>query len=100
MPEIKAIPSYTVVAALAPDIDITTYFQDDSVGDVKLVFITEQAGTVNGNPIKEGYAIAVGNDDFMSLTYLEIDIDGNLLVVGDDANNYEININGELTYTT
>ena len=100
MSENKVIPTFTVVNAEIPDIDITTYYADDSYGEIYLTFINDLYESTSGSPILEGDLVAIGSDQFLTSIDLEIDVDGNLLAMGDEANRYNINENGELTYTT
>ena len=95
----KVISTYTTIAATIPAVDITTYYQDPDIGDILSVFINDTYQVFNGSPLSEGYAIVVGTDNFLSDIDLEIDVNGTLLVIGDEANMYDIDVNGNLTYT-
>lgn len=99
MAGIKQIPVYTIVAAEIPSVDITTYYQDPQLGGILNVFINESFQIVNSNPVLEGYLVAVGSEYFPSEVDLEIDVNGELIVFGEEAYKYDIDSDGNLTYT-
>lgn len=99
MAESKVLPTYTLIAAEVPSVDVSTIYQDTSLGDILMVFINDAYTILNGSPIKNGEGVVVGSDNFLVDIYLELDINGDLVVFGDDANKYDIDSDGNLTIT-
>lgn len=95
----KILSIYTTVAAEIPDLDITTNYQDPDIGDILEIFINDTYQFFNSRDISEGYIVVVGNDNFLKDLDINIDVSGVLVVSGDEANKYDIDSNGNLTYT-
>lgn len=99
MAESKVLTTYTLIAASVPSVDVSTYYQDTTFGDILIVFINDTYKILNGSPLSEGHGIVVGSDNFLTDIYLEVDITGDLVVFGDDANKYSIDSDGNLIIT-
>lgn len=100
MAGIKNIPTYTTIAAIIPDVDITTFYLDPEFGDIFNVFLNEDYVVMNGSPILEGYGVVIASDNMPSQIDIEVDNNGNMIIIGDEANKYNIDSDGNLTYTT
>lgn len=100
MAQAQYIPTYTIIQAIIPAVDVTTYYKDAQLGDILNVFINEEYQIINASPVQEGYLIVVASSISSTNIDLEIDSNGELMVFGDEAESYEIDANGFLIYTT
>ena len=94
---------FTIIETNTPSFSHTTYYLNPDLGAILLAFITEIGVTeYNGIPMEQGYGVIVLDDDFVEPVTITLDVDGSLLIMGEDTEvtKYAINANGELTYTT
>lgn len=100
MPGIEIIPTYTVILAQIPPVDIITYYLDPDIGAIYQVFINNAYQFIDGQPTAEGHAIAVVDSATVpAVLDIFIDNDGHLIVNGFEEDRYSIDANGHLIYT-
>lgn len=97
MSEVKKIETKTIVETLNNLISITAIF-DQSGSDVLSTFISESVQVVNTIPFIEG-ELGISMNNYPNEIDFEIDQDGNLIVIAEDAEKYSIDENGDLIYT-
>lgn len=100
MSEQKLIPTITVVEENPPEIDIITYYE--------LLFglphILQAFIGIDGGEYRSGVFFDHGEAGLTMKNSPEdidgyIDPEGNLIIIGDDADKYSLDDNGNLTYT-
>lgn len=100
MAAIEIIPTYTVILAQIPPVDIITYYLDPDAGAIFQVFINEQYQYISGLFVLEGYGIVIADSAIVPvLLDIFVDNDGHLYLNGQDETKYSIDANGHLIYT-
>lgn len=100
MPDIDIIPTYTVILAAIPPVDIITYYIDGNAGAVWQAFINDQYQVINGLNVSEGYGIIIADSSIVqALLSIYVDNDGHLFFSGLEAAQYSLDANGHLIYT-
>lgn len=97
MPQTQIVPTQTSISVIGLNIAIKTEYVSSGPPNVISAFISETIGMLNGTSYVEGELI-ITVKDYPDTDFL-LDSMGNLIVISDDANNYNIDSNGNLTYT-
>jgi len=100
MAAIEIIPTYTVILAQIPPVDIISYYLNPDSGNIWQVFINQSYQSIQGQYILEGHGILIANQAIVpAILDIFIDTDGHLITNGLDENNYSLDANGHLIYT-
>lgn len=99
--ETKLIPTQTIITVDTDGntIDIFTFYNDGLAPFTILAFIASEDATINDTLIEQGDLVIhmINSPEFIDYF---LDSSGNLIVLGDDADNYSIDGDGNLIYTT
>lgn len=99
MAETKIIETQTLVTIVGSAISIKAYYETGvSSGNTLLAFISDIVQTVDGVGFIEG-ELGITMENYPTAIDYEIDNDGNLIVIADDAEHYSIDSSGSLIYT-
>lgn len=90
----KILKTVTEVSFAQNNVSIFTFYAD--TGEYQRFFIAESVGNIGGVSFDIGDLVYLYEN---VVAEFSIDADGNLIVLADDADKYEINENGELIKT-
>jgi hypothetical protein len=96
---LRVVSSLTNYTILDGDIVIFTYYNDsDTPPNIIQMLIEDYVGSLDGTDFIENELLAILKN-YPSLIDVQLNSGGDLLIIGNDALQYSINSNGELTYT-
>jgi len=97
MAETKILSTKTIINIASSAISIYTYYQDEAVKAIT-AFISELAQTIGGISFKEGEG-GITTDNVDDVFYIDSNNEGNLVVTGDNAEDYFLDEDtGQLYY--
>lgn len=100
MAAIEIIPTYTVILAQTPPVDIISYYLNPNIGNIWQVFINQAYQSIQGQFITEGHGVIIANPAIVpAILDIFIDTDGHLITNGLDEDKYSLDVNGHLIYT-
>jgi hypothetical protein len=99
MPETKVLNTRTLVTIIGANISIQSYYDQGIVNNNILEgFISDSIKTVEGMNFIEG-ELGIRMQNYPSKIDVTLDDNGNLVIVGDDADKYSLDASGNLIYT-
>lgn len=97
MPQTKVIPTATILTVLNTAISIFTFY-NTGLPYILSAFIAQVVSSLNGVGYIEGQLIITATNYPQDIDFW-VDSSGNLIILGDDANQYSLDGNGNIIYT-
>jgi hypothetical protein len=98
MSETVTLSTKTTLSISGSSISIYTYYNDDEDSATITAFLSSLSQTINGVSFEEGEG-GITTEDTDNVFYLNSNNDGDLLILGDDAENYFLDEDtGQLYY--